>query len=293
MREIPPHIVTALANGLQVNPTKRTPTFERLRAELSAAPTVTMVQNEIAAPQRAVAQEMQKAGGKRSDGLPNFVWGILSCVFALIVTAIILMILYNSGTFGGDSGLTSRNVSSDSSSLEQMESLPLDGVERVSIPNLVNQKYEDVEKTASMDASYQIIMAGQEFSDTIKEGYIISQTPEAGGEQMVKGAVVSVTVSKGSKMRELPSITGDSLTEAAAAVTAQGLVPVKSSSEEYSDTVPAGQIVGYLSHRAGDKIEYGTSVEIVVSKGKKPDNGTSTNSSGGSEPSSSPDSSQR
>ena len=37
LKQIPPHIVTALANGLQVEPDRRTQTFERLRAELSAA----------------------------------------------------------------------------------------------------------------------------------------------------------------------------------------------------------------------------------------------------------------
>ena len=41
LRTIPPHVVTALANALQVMPDKRTSTFERLRAELSAAPTIT------------------------------------------------------------------------------------------------------------------------------------------------------------------------------------------------------------------------------------------------------------
>ena len=42
LKSIPPHVVSALANALQVSPQKRTPTFERLRAELSASPTVTI-----------------------------------------------------------------------------------------------------------------------------------------------------------------------------------------------------------------------------------------------------------
>lgn len=40
-KTLPPHVITAVANGLQVQPESRTQTFERLRAELSAAPTVT------------------------------------------------------------------------------------------------------------------------------------------------------------------------------------------------------------------------------------------------------------
>ena len=52
-------MVTALANGLQVDPSKRTSTFERLRAELSAAPTVTMIQNEVAAPPAKTSRDFQ------------------------------------------------------------------------------------------------------------------------------------------------------------------------------------------------------------------------------------------
>ena len=80
LREIPPHVVTALANGLQVDPSKRTSTFERLRAELSAAPTVTMIQNEVAAPPQKppVTSKAAQKSKSESKGLPNFVWGILS-----------------------------------------------------------------------------------------------------------------------------------------------------------------------------------------------------------------------
>ena len=46
LKELPPHVVTSLANGLQVYPQKRTQTFERLRAELSASPTITAVIEE-------------------------------------------------------------------------------------------------------------------------------------------------------------------------------------------------------------------------------------------------------
>ena len=60
---------------------------------------------------------------------------------------------------------------------------------------------------------------------------------------MTEGMVVSVQISKGPRMRTLPDIEGDSLTEAASAVTAQGLVPVKSEEERYDDYVPAGQVI--------------------------------------------------
>lgn len=278
LREIPPHVVTALANGLQVNPAKRTPTFERLRAELSAAPTVTMVQNEVAAPPQKPPENTKAAQkeASKSNGLPNFVWGILSCVFALIVIAIVLMLLYGNGGFGGnDSSSESSAVSSEGA---ESASSALDGSKQVDIPNLVNLKYDDAVKAAQESQTYQILKSGEDFSDTIQEGYIISQKPDTENGKMAEGTMISVEVSKGSRLRTLPEIKGDSLTEAASAVTAQGLVPVKSAEEKYDEFVPAGQVIGYRSHVAGDKVEYGKTVEIIVSKGKQPSDDSSSES---------------
>ena len=115
----------------------------------------------------------------------------------------------------------------------------LESLNQVEIPHLVNLKYEDAEKAAKEDGSYQILKVGETFSDTIQEGYIVSQNPDPKEEKMTEGTVVSVQISKGPRMRTLPDIEGDSLTEAASAVTAQGLVPVKSEEERYDDYVPA------------------------------------------------------
>ena len=99
LKQIPPHIVTALANGLQVEPDRRTQTFERLRAELSAAPTVTMVLNEVAAPPKASpAQRKREALAEQEKrGVPNYVWGIVSCVVAAAVFLTIALIWMNRG----------------------------------------------------------------------------------------------------------------------------------------------------------------------------------------------------
>lgn len=277
LREIPPHVVTALANGLQVNPSKRTPTFERLRAELSAAPTVTMVQNEVAAPPQKppVSSKAAQKEASKSTGLPNFVWGTLSCVFALIVIAIVIMILYGNGGWDGNNfTMATSSASSDG----MYESSALDGVNQIDVPNLVNLKFEDAEQAAQQSKNYTILKSGEEFSDTIQEGYIVSQNPEFGKGKMPEGTVISVQVSKGSQYRSLPDIRGDSLTEAAAAVTAQGLVPVKSEEERYDNYIPVGQVIGYRSHVAGDKVEYGNTVEVIVSKGKEPSNNRDSSS---------------
>ncbi len=278
LRVIPPHVVTALANGLQVNPEKRTPTFERLRAELSAAPTVTMVQEEVAAPPRPTPAQKKNAAkpSKRAGGLPNFVWGILSCVVAFIIFSAVIFLLYGKdGLMGMGTPQTSVSSEQEDSLLTSVpESSLLPETEQVNIPVLVGKKFEEVKQEADNSKEYKVIASEERFDDEIAEGYIISQTPDlSSGQTMEKGTVVVVVVSKGSEMRTLPSIKGSTITEASAAVTAQGFVPTRGE-DVYSSEVPSGRVVGYgAGYEEGQELQYGTEVEILISKGADPHSG--------------------
>ena len=72
MRKIPPHVVTALANGLRVTPEKRTPTFERLRGTLRGADHHPVIR-EVEARCRRFRKH-----AKKKSGLPNAaIWAFL------------------------------------------------------------------------------------------------------------------------------------------------------------------------------------------------------------------------
>lgn len=274
LKQIPPHIVTALANGLQVEPDRRTQTFERLRAELSAAPTVTMVLNEVSAlPQASPAQKKREALAEQEKrGVPNYVWGIISCVVAAAIFLTIAMIWMNHGGEQTASSSVPSNSASVSSTVSQAASSQESTVpgETIDMPNLVGENFEEAQKAAQESGKYQVLMSTEEFSDTVAEGYIISQVPEyAEGEKLPEGSVIAVVVSKGPESRPLPSIAGLSLTDASAQLTANGFVPVKGS-EEYSNEYPEGRVIGYESYAEGDSLPQGTSIRIIVSKGPDP-----------------------
>lgn len=274
LNSIPKHVVAALANGLQVPPEKRTPTFERLRAELSAAPTVTMIAREAAAPPKPVPGKAQKKpeNGK-TGGMSNMAWGVVSCVIALAVLSVVALIVLslNKGEEGeAGSGITS-SVSSDVSSLQssqQSSSSSEAPANQIDAPNLVGKSYEDMKKQGEASGDYQVRKSTEEFDDTFAEGDIISQTPE-NGAKMAKGSIIAVVVSKGPSVRELPAIKNLSLSDASVAVTEAGFIPRKSE-EAFSDEVPAGSVIGYKRYEEGDMMEYGTIIEIVVSKGPDP-----------------------
>nr|WP_319487850.1 PASTA domain-containing protein [uncultured Caproiciproducens sp.] len=278
MRNLPPHVVTAMANALQVSPDKRTPTFERLRAELSAAPTVTAAIEETQRIHKITPEQDEEEGKK---GVPNFVWVILTCVAALIVFTVV-GIIWISNTGGGGAETLASETSQIESAVSDTSEVAMDSVEStdpnlIAAPNLVGQIFQeqDDSNTSSGDQDYQVLLSSKQFSDTIPEGSIISQSPVA-GTKMAKGTAIVVIVSEGTAVRTLPPIEGKSLAEASQAVTSAGFTPTKT--EEYSSTVEEGMVVGYKDVKEGSQMAYGSQVVIIVSKGPSQSNVSSTGS---------------
>ena len=136
---------------------------------------------------------------------------------------------------------------------------------QIEAPNVLGQDYESLAESTGGD--YTVMLSGYEFSDDVDEGQIISQSPLA-GDPLEKGGVIVVVVSQGPQKRTLPGVAGDTLATACEKLTEAGFVPV--ASEEYSDSVPEGSVIGYANNESGDTLDYGSQVTIRVSLGKDP-----------------------
>jgi eukaryotic-like serine/threonine-protein kinase len=285
LHTLPPYVVTALANALQVSPDRRTPTFERLRTELSAAPITAVLEQTRRMKAVQTHSDVHSDNSHKKDKkrkkreLPGFVWVLASCAVMLVVfTAIgvfwISQMSRDSWGLAADTAPETPNKSSESlaekSSVNLLEANSSDA-DKIIVPNLVGQNYEQLVSASSnendQNADYQVLRSSSKFSDTVPEGCIISQQPEA-GEKMTKGTAIVVVVSEGPSVRTLPEISGKTLPDASEDVTAAGFVPTKT--EDYSDTVPAGRVIGYQDAKAGSQMAYGSKVVIVVSKGPNP-----------------------
>jgi len=104
-------------------------------------------------------------------------------------------------------------------------------------------------------------------SDKVGEGQVYKQDP-APGEQPNRGDTVSYWVSRGRRQTEVPDLGGKSQAEAQAALSAAGL-ELGSVIPEQSATVPAGLVIRQ-DPPAGQQVEKGSSVNIVVSTGPPP-----------------------
>lgn len=268
LKHIPPHVVTALANALQVEPENRTQTFERLRAELSAAPTVTASIEEtqsikrIASAQPAI-ESVAKRTEKTKKELPESLYFIVPFVLIIAILGTVIGIWASDNVFKDDSDIDN-TLSSQPIVLNTPESKVDENL--MDVPNLVGQKYEDLVSQGS--DKYVLMLGSEEFSDEYDEGYIIHQTPSyESGKLMEKGEIIVVKVSKGTSLVTLPYVSGYSLSAASQQLASMGLTPTKI--DAYSDSVERGIVIGYESNYVGDQVSYGSQVVLKVSIGPK------------------------
>lgn len=259
VKRLPPHVVSALANGLQIERENRITDFDELRSQLSVAHTAKAIQEEIS---RTASMNLSKAdkSQKGRNGMSHTSIVIISAAITVLVLGIagVFWLMQNplAGVFGGKTSET----------VESTQSTEWTGA---TIPNYVGMNYEDVMKQAEGDTKITVYRSyTDEYSEEYKEGTVISQNPPAGSKVMQEdGILISITVSKGPQMRELPKIEGSRLDEAASDIAAQGLLAT--AEYQYSDTVAEDRVIGYKNHQEGDTVEYGTNVTIIVSKGKE------------------------
>ena len=141
------------------------------------------------------------------------------------------------------------------------------GAEKVTVPNLVGKSQEDAE--SALSAVGLSGSASEEYSDT-EAGKVIRQDIDS-GEKVDKGTTVSYVVSKGAKPEEkvtMPPVVGVYQSRAESLLRAAGLSVGKVTSE-YSDEDAEGVVIS-ASFNEGDKLNPGTVVNLVVSKGAKP-----------------------
>ena len=253
VKSLPPHVVSALANGLQVQRENRITDFDELRSQLSVAHTAKAIQDEIS---RTASMNITKEQSRRNNGMSHTSIVIISVAITVLVLGIagVFWLMQNplAGLFSGNTDATAASTSSTE------WTGPV-------VPNYVGMKYEDVVKAAASDDS---VVVYRDYSDKYADGVVMEQYPPAGSKvEQEDGITVSVTVSLGAQMRELPAIQGNKIDEAAQSLADAGLLAT--AEYQYSDTVAENRVIGYKNHVAGDTLESGSNIIIIVSKGRQ------------------------
>lgn len=140
-------------------------------------------------------------------------------------------------------------------------------VGEVQTPKVIGLSIDDA---ARVLREHQLTMniGGRAFSNEFDVDHVISQDPEPGRKVKVN-RTVTVTVSKGQELVEVPDLFGQTVREAEISLS-QADLALGQQSSEYSSDVAAGRIVSQ-NPPAGSRLAKKMSVDVAVSKGPAPD----------------------
>lgn len=112
-----------------------------------------------------------------------------------------------------------------------------------------------------------ILVEAVERRDGSTAGEVLEQAPEA-GTSLEEGDTLSVLVSEGQLLRDVPALAGAALADAEAALAAAQL-QVGATSSEHHEEVPAGHVIS-AGAAEGTQLETDSAVDLVLSDGPAP-----------------------
>lgn len=266
VKRLPPHVVTALANGLQVKREDRIIDFGDLRSQLSVAPTVKAIQEEIS---RTASMATSVKPPKKKFGMSPISVGIIVTVVATLLFLWIGLMIVDQ---------TVSNNTEEPNVQETIVTEPVDPFADSTwtgpvLGSVLGRRLEDVE--AELRNSYgfdpdNIVISGYGYSDNYPENTIMEQMPENTPIDVEGGIILVFKISKGPAIAELPDVKDATLTEAFAQLQESGFKNIKwklSSADKdlnhtEDDLYDSYTVVGYVDSINGGYLEAGSEHDL-------------------------------
>ena len=137
----------------------------------------------------------------------------------------------------------------------------------VTVPQLKNESEESATKALDK-LGFTKITPQLKQSDEVEEGLVIETNPKAGETVVItkdKEAEIIIYISSGKEQVEMPQLVGKSKDEATKIASEKGLT-LNVSEEKYSDKEAGTVLEQDVEH--GKKVAKGTTINIIISKGK-------------------------
>ena len=250
---VPAYVSETLYLGLRLKPVERIQTVQQLFRALSEREYAEELSRSMEAldPPAPAPQEPKAPAKTELLSVRNLLAGIV-----ILLSVLILLTLW--GLLSHQSEKQPEVIAPES--VSEAASEPVN--ENVTLtPNFVGCDYDaEVRNNRSYIDEY-LFYVTLEYSDTVEKGRIIRQSPEA-GEVIQKGDTVSLVVSRGPQMMEMPDIIGQTQDSAVQELATKGLnatcfTVVNDGSEA------AGCVVS-ASEDAGSMVEVGTTIVLYI-----------------------------
>ncbi|MGN0545473.1 MAG: PASTA domain-containing protein [Acutalibacteraceae bacterium] len=253
--QLPAYVINALINALQILPEDRTRSVEQFRADLSASPTATYA-GEI----HAMNEGLERSGESGETEAPaapkkkkNAAVPFLITLGVTLAVGVVIFVILLFTVFHGSLTKDKINNEDNDTTGYTVEST---SVESVVVPDFRNLSYEAISKNPVWDGKFTF-KTKYEYSDSVNEGYVISQSiPEQ--TTVAIGSEIELVISSGKEPIEVPNVFGMSYEKAKQTLTDLGFVctAVGNNTE--------GQVVS-MSVEPGSKLPKGTRIELTCS----------------------------
>ena len=241
---LPEHVMSAMANALQILPDDRTQTVERFRDELSAAPTVTLNQHTT----RFSAVDPQKRDDKKSKKNNNMRYTLIALGCTAVVLGLIVFLVVKLLAPGNPNENSSTPTFSD---IVSNDSVPIisspDPTENVVVPSLAGMNYATAVK--EYGDTFNIEVDYKKYDSKTEKGKIMEQNPISGTnierpENSTEKVTVRVVISLGKNTVTMPDVSGMTYQDAYIALVKLGFSPENITvKEKFSATVEPGFVV--------------------------------------------------
>ena len=247
---LPIYVSDVLQYGLRLKPVDRIQTVPQLFRALSSQEytqelTRSMKQPEPEKPKKAPADD-------------NHLLSLRNLLAAILILLAVLTLL---AVWGFVSSHVPEKGESSSAPAESVAPEPTITEPASLVPDFVGKNYDaDVRNNRSYVGDY-LFYVTLEYSDTVAEGRIIRQEPAA-GEVLEKGGTISLVVSRGPQMIEMPNVIGFTQEGAVKELEGRGLVP--SCFMVVNDGSYAAGCVVRCSADAGSMVEAGSVIVVYI-----------------------------
>ena len=254
---VPAYVSETLYLGLRLKPVERIQTVQQLFRALSEREYAEELSRSMEAldPPAPAPQEPKAPAKAELLSVRNLLAGIV-----ILLSVLILLTLWGLLSHQSEKPPEVTAPESVSEAASEAASEPVN--ENVTLtPDLVGRDYDaEVRNNRSYIDEY-LFYVTLEYSDTVEKGRIIRQSPEA-GEVIQKGDTVSLVVSRGPQMMEMPDVIGQTQDSAVQELATKGLnatcfTVVNDGSEA------AGCVVS-ASEDAGSMVEVGTTIVLYI-----------------------------
>ena len=244
--EVPGYISVVLSAALRMDPGSRIQNVPELMGALTsqrAADSITPPQRQ---PERSAVREQHISISTRT---------LLTGSLLVIVVLFFLLMWSILGREAPSPVSSSAATSSSGQSTPQV----------LTVPNVVGLVYEDVQTDLDYTVQFRFIAVAQEYSSEYEAGTILEQSPKAGTETSEERPLISVVVSMGPELVEMPDIKG--FTQDAAQQELERMHIKASFSMIDNNGEYASGCVVYTDPEAGTELDAGTTtVNVYIAK---------------------------